>query len=447
MTAIIYFGEILVASSLAIVLLAISQLRMSSDAVLFAGGVVAWTLAEYVVHRFVLHGIAPTEHRQHHANPDGAVLTTFWQIWICFALVYLIAGGASGAARRLDAVHELPFLAHAAMEPMNCTVHYRKDICEIWVGTQVPTVTQAAVATLTGMPKEAIVIHNQYLGGGFGRRLEPDGTLLAVKIAKQIDGPVKVIWSREEDIQHDVYRPYYYDRISAGLDEAGRPIAWHHRVCGSSVVARFAPPLFKNGLDFDAVEGAAEPPYAIPNILVEYVRAEPPGITTGFWRGVGPVHNVFIVESFMDELASAARQDPVEFRRNLLAHNPRALAVLNLAVQKAGWGQPMPPGKGRGVSLQFAFGSYLSQVAEVAVDEKGNVRVERIVCAVDCGLPVNPKMIDAQIQSGTIFGLTAALRGAITIKDGRVEQGNFDSYPPLRIDETPPIETHSGEHG
>jgi isoquinoline 1-oxidoreductase beta subunit len=348
----------------------------------------------------------------------------------------------SGAARRLDAVYELPFLAHAAMEPMNCTVHYRKDICEIWVGTQQPTVTQAAVATLTGMPKEAIVIHNQYLGGGFGRRLEPDGTLLAVKIAKQIDGPVKVIWSREEDIQHDLYRPYYYDRISAGLDEAGRPIAWHHRVCGSSVVARFAPPLFKNGLDFDAIEGAAEPPYAIPNILVEYVRAEPPGITTGFWRGVGPVHNVFIVESFMDELGSAARQDPVEFRRNLLAHNPRALAVLNLAVQKAGWGQPMPPGKGRGVSLQFAFGSYLSQVAEVAVDEKGNVRVERIVCAVDCGLPVNPKMIDAQIQSGTIFGLTAALRGAITIKDGRVEQGNFDSYPPLRIDETPPIETH-----
>jgi CO/xanthine dehydrogenase Mo-binding subunit len=310
MTAIIYFGEILVASSLAIVLLAISQLRMSSDAVLFAGGVVAWTLAEYVVHRFVLHGIAPTEHRQHHANPDGAVLTTFWQIWICFALVYLIAGGASGAARRLDAVYELPFLAHAAMEPMNCTVHYRKDICEIWVGTQVPTVTQAAIATLTGMPKEAIVIHNQYLGGGFGRRLEPDGTLLAVKIAKQIDGPVKVIWSREEDIQHDVYRPYYYDRISAGLDEAGRPIAWHHRVCGSSVVARFSPPLFKNGLDFDAIEGAAEPPYAFPNILVEYVRAEPPGITTGFWRGVGPVHNVFIVESFMDELASAVGQDP-----------------------------------------------------------------------------------------------------------------------------------------
>src|SRR5712672_1878061 len=348
----------------------------------------------------------------------------------------------AGAAQRLEAVYQLPFLAHAAMEPMNCTVHVRKDGCDVWVGTQAPTLTQSVVAAVTGLPKDTVNIHNHLLGGGFGRRLEPDGTVLAVKIAQQVDGPVKVIWSREQDIQHDVYRPYYYDRISAGLDEAGSPIAWRHRVCGSSVVARFSPPLFKNGLDFDAVEGAAEPPYAIPNIFVEYVRVEPPGITTGFWRGVGPVHNVFIVESFMDELASAARQDPVEFRRNLLAHNPRALAVLNLAVQKAGWGQPMPPGKGRGVSLQFAFGSYLSQVAEVAVDEKGNVRVERIVCAVDCGLPVNPKMIDAQIQSGTIFGLTAALRGAITIKDGRVEQGNFDSYPPLRIDETPPIETH-----
>jgi len=188
----------------------------------------------------------------------------------------------SGAARRFDAVYELPFLAHAAMEPMNCTVHYRKDICEIWVGTQQPTVTQAAVATLTGMPKEAIVIHNQYLGGGFGRRLEPDGTLLAVKIAKQIDGPVKVIWSREEDIQHDLYRPYYYDRISAGLDEAGRPIAWHHRVCGSSIVARFSPPLFKNGLDFDAVEGAASRPTQFPTFSSNTFGPSRPALRPGF---------------------------------------------------------------------------------------------------------------------------------------------------------------------
>ncbi|WP_375781241.1 xanthine dehydrogenase family protein molybdopterin-binding subunit [Bradyrhizobium sp. ma5] len=346
------------------------------------------------------------------------------------------------AARRFDAVYELPFLAHAAMEPMNCTVHLRKDTCEIWVGTQVPTTTQSRVAALTGLPKDAVILHNQFLGGGFGRRLEPDGTLLAVKIAKHVDGPVKVIWSREEDIQHDIYRPYYYDRISAAVDISGNPVAWHHRVCGSSVVARFAPPLFKNGLDFDAVEGAAEPPYAFPNILVDYVRVDPAGITTGFWRGVGPVHNVFIVESFIDELAFAARQDPVDYRRRLLSNNPRALAVLNLAADKAGWGQQMPAGKARGISLQFAFGSYLSQVAEVAVDAKGKVKVERIVCAVDCGIAVTPSMIDAQVQSGTIFGLTAALRGAITIKDGRVEQSNFDSYPPMRIDEVPRIETH-----
>jgi isoquinoline 1-oxidoreductase beta subunit len=348
----------------------------------------------------------------------------------------------SSATQRIDAIYELPFLAHAAMEPMNCTVQVRKDACEIWVGTQIPTVTQAAVAALLGIPQQAVVIHNQYLGGGFGRRLEPDGTLLAVKLAREIEGPVKVIWSREEDIQHGIYRPYYYDRIAAGLDATGKPVAWHHRVCGSSVFARALPALFKNGLDFDAVEGAAEPPYALPNILVEYVRAEPRGVTTGFWRGVGPVHNVFIVESFLDELAAAAKQDPVEYRRSILAHNPRALAVLNLAAEKAGWGQPMPAGKGRGVSVQFAFGSYLSLVAEVTVDEKDNVRVERIVCAVDCGLPVNPHMIDAQVQSGTIFGLTAALRGAITFKDGRVEQSNFDTYPPMRIEETPRIETY-----
>jgi isoquinoline 1-oxidoreductase beta subunit len=348
----------------------------------------------------------------------------------------------SSAARRIEAIYELPFLAHAAMEPMNCTVHVQKNSCEIWVGTQIPTVTQAAVAALLGIPQQAVVIHNQYLGGGFGRRLEPDGTLLAVKIGRQVDGPVKVIWSREEDIQHDIYRPYYYDRISAGVDTAGKPVAWHHRVCGSSIIARAVPEFFKNGLDFDAVEGAAEPPYALPNILVDYVRAEPPGVTTGFWRGVGPAHNVFVVESFLDELAAATGQDPVEYRRGLLKHNPRALAVLNLAAEKAGWGQPMPARKGRGISVQFAFGSFMSQVAEVIVDEKGNVKVERIVCAVDCGLPINPLMIDAQVQGGTIFGLTAVLRGAITFKNGRAEQSNFDTYPPMRIDEIPRIETY-----
>jgi len=348
----------------------------------------------------------------------------------------------AGAAQRLDATYQLPFLAHAAMEPMNCTVHVRKDGCDIWVGTQAPTLTQAVVAQLTGLPNEAVKIHNHLLGGGFGRRLEPDGTVLAVKIAQQVDGPVKVVWSREEDIQHDMYRPYYYDRLSAGLDAQGKPVAWTHRVSGSSVLARYAPPLFKNGLDPDAVEGAAEPPYAFPNIHVDYVRVEPRGIPTAFWRGVGPTHNVFVVESFMDELAHAAKQDPVAYRKTLIGHNPRALAVLTLAAEKAGWGGPLPSRRGRGVSVQFAFGSYLAQVAEVAVAANGSLKIHRIVCAVDCGMVINPDTIEAQVQGGTLFGLTAALYGAITLKDGRVEQGNFDTYRPLRIDEALVVETH-----
>src|SRR6266478_2031109 len=233
----------------------------------------------------------------------------------------------AGAAQRIDAIYQAPFLAHAAMEPMNCTAHVRKDGCDLWVGTQAPTLTQAVVAQATGLPREAVKIHNHLLGGGFGRRLEPDGSLLAVKIAKQVDGPVKVVWSREEDIQHDMYRPYYYDRLSAGIDASGKPVAWTHRTSGSSVMARYDPPLFKNGLDPDAVEGAAKPPYAFPNIHVDYVRVEPPGIRTAFWRGVGATHNVFVVESFMDELAHAAKQDPVAYRKTLLGHNPRALAV------------------------------------------------------------------------------------------------------------------------
>jgi isoquinoline 1-oxidoreductase beta subunit len=328
------------------------------------------------------------------------------------------------------------------MEPMNCTVHVRKDGCDIWVGTQAPTLTQAAAAALTGVPKEAVKVHNHLIGGGFGRRLDIDGNILAIKIAQQVDGPVKVVWSREEDIQHDMYRPSYYDRLWAGLDASGKLVAWAHRVSGSAVYARYQPQLFKGGLDPDAVAGAAEPPYAIPNIHVDYVRVEPPGIPTGLWRGVGPVHNVFVVESFMDELAHAAGEDPVAYRKTLLGHNPRALAVLTLAAEKAGWGQPLPSRRGRGVSVQFAFGSYLAQVAEVEVAANGSLKVHRIVCAVDCGMVVNPDTIEAQVQGGTFFGLTAALYGAITLKNGRVEQGNFDTYRPLRIDEAPVVETH-----
>jgi isoquinoline 1-oxidoreductase beta subunit len=324
---------------------------------------------------------------------------------------------------------------------MNCTVHARKDGCDIWVGTQAPTLTQRMVAELTGWPKEAITVHNRLLGGGFGRRLDVDGTLLAVKIARQVNGPVKVVWSREEDIRHDMYRPYYYDRMSAGLDAGGKPVAWTHRIAGSAVMARYVPPLFKNGLDPDAVEGAAETPYAFPNMHVDYVRVEPPGIPTAFWRGVGVTHNVFVVESFMDELAHAAKQDPLAYRRALISE-PRALGVLNLAAEKAGWGKPMPARWGRGISVEFAFGSYHAQVAEVEVAADGSVRVHRIVGAIDCGMAVNPDTIAQQIEGGTLFGLTAALYGNITLKNGRVEQANFNDYPPLRMNESPVVETY-----
>jgi isoquinoline 1-oxidoreductase beta subunit len=264
----------------------------------------------------------------------------------------------------------------------------------------------------------------------------------AVQIAKHVEGPVKVIWTREEDIQHDMYRPYFFDRMSAGLDENGMPIAWHHRFAGSSILARYFPPAFKNGLDPDTTDGAIDLSYALPNMRVEYVRVEPPGIPTAFWRSVGPSHNVFVVESFMDELAAAAKKDPIEYRRALLDKAPRAKAVLDLAAEKARWGQPLPQGSGRGVSLQSVFGTYMAQVAEVEVSKDGEVRVRRVVCAVDCGIVVNPDTVEAQIQSAIIFGITAALYGEITLKGDRVEQGNFDTYQLLRINEAPVIEVH-----
>ena len=354
-----------------------------------------------------------------------------------------VAKSMPTAAKRIDAVYEMPFLAHAAMEPMNCTVHVTKDSCDIWVGIQVVSRAQATAAEVTGLPPERIQVHNHLIGGGFGRRLDVDGITQAVAIAKQVDGPVKIVWSRKEDIQHDVYRPYYYDRFTAGFDAQDRLVAYHHRVTGSSILARWAPPAFVNGLDEDAINGAAkEMPYAIPNILVDYVRDEPPGLTTGWWRGVGPTHNVFVVESFIDELAVETKKDPVEFRRSLLGKQPRVLGVLNLVAEKAGWGTSLPDSVGRGVSVQFAMGTYLSQVAEVEVSKEGEVKVRRVVCAVDCGQIVNPDTIVAQIEGGIIFGISAALWGEITLRGGRVEQHNFNDYRVLRINETPLIEVH-----
>jgi isoquinoline 1-oxidoreductase beta subunit len=353
----------------------------------------------------------------------------------------------AGAAIKLDAVYQLPFLAHTTMEPINCTVHVRKDGCDIWVGTQVMTRAQAVAASITGLPPERVTVHNHLLGGGFGRRLEVDFIAQAVKIAMQVEGPVKIVWTREEDIQHDMYRPYFFDRVRAGLDADGAPVAWHHRITGSSVIARWAPPAFKDEIDFDTVDGAVEPPYAFPNMLVDYVRHEPPGIPTAFWRSVGPSHNIFVVESFIDELAAAAKKDPVAYRLALLEGAPRAKAVLALAAEKSGWGQKLPDGSGRGASVQNVFGTFMAQIAEVHVSKQGEIRVERVVCAVDCGIAVNPDTIEAQVQSAILYGLTAALHGEITLKNGRVEQANFDSYRALHINEVPRIDVHIVQSG
>jgi len=358
------------------------------------------------------------------------------------------AAAIAGAPTKMEAVYQVPFLAHAAMEPINCTVHVRPDRCEVWTGSQVLTRAQATAAKVTGLPLEKVVVHNHLLGGGFGRRLEHDYATQAVRIAKQVDGPVKVIWTREEDIRHDVYRPYYYDRIAAGVDARGQPIAWMHRLAGPAILARYLPAAFKDGIDPDGLDGAVHLLYDIPAIQVEFVRHEEPVVNTGFWRGVGVTHNTFVIESFIDELAAAAKQDPVAYRRGLLGKSPRARAVLDLAAQAAGWGQPLPAGRGRGVSLLYSgWGSYLAQVAEVAVSKSGEVRVHRIVCAVDCGTVVNPDTVKAQVEGGIVFGISGALWGEVTLENGRVQQSNFNDVRVLRINETPAIEVHLVRNG
>jgi isoquinoline 1-oxidoreductase beta subunit len=352
------------------------------------------------------------------------------------------AAALAGAAKKLDAVYQVPFLAHATMEPLNCTVDLREDGCEIWTGSQVLARAQTAAAKVTGLPRERIVVHNHLLGGGFGRRLETDQVSQAVRIAQHVRGPVKVVWTREEDMQHGVYRPYYYDRLAAGLDASGKPVAWTHRIVGPSIIARFLPGAFQNGIDVDGVDAAEQLLYDIPGLQIEYVRHEEPVVNTGFWRGVGPTHNTFVIESFVDELAAAAKADPVEFRRTLLAKAPRARAVLDLAAQEAGWGKPLPAGRFRGVSLLYSgWDTYLAQVAEVEVSQ-ADVRVHRVVCAVDCGVVVNPDTVKAQIEGGVVFGISAALWGEITLKNGRVEQTNFGDYRVMRMNEVPKIEVH-----
>jgi isoquinoline 1-oxidoreductase beta subunit len=356
------------------------------------------------------------------------------------------AAAALARGERVDATYELPLLAHAQLEPVSCTAHVRADACDVWAGTQVQTRAHAAAVRITGLPSEKVTLHNHLLGGAFGRKLEVDDVEKTVRIAKEVDGPVKVVWTREEDMQHDIYRPMYHDRLAASLSD-GRIVAWTHRVTGPSILARWLPPAFTKGIDGDAVDGAVDIPYDIPNLRVEYVRHELPAVTIGFWRGVGPNNNVFAVESFVDEIAAKAGRDPVELRRELLRNSPRLLAALNLAAERAGWGTPLPPRTGRGIAAQVSFGSFIATVAEVEVDGNGAIRVRRMVTAVDTGIVVNPDTVVAQLQGGINFGLTAALYGEITVERGRVKQSNFHDYRLLRMNEAPQIDVHLIDSG
>jgi isoquinoline 1-oxidoreductase beta subunit len=348
---------------------------------------------------------------------------------------------AAGAATHVEATYHQPFLAHAALEPMNCTVDWRSGECEVWTGTQAPDRAVAKLAEL-GLKPEQIILHNQLIGGGFGRRLEVDGVVLAARVARHVQGPVQVLWSREEDIRHDRYRPYYVDHLSASLNAKGLPVAWRHSIAGAGLWALYyGEATVKNGVDADAVTSAVDLAYPLENMEVRFVRRDPRGVPTGWWRGVGATRSVFAVESFVDELAAAVQQDPVSYRRALLKE-PRMRAVLELAADRAGWGTALPGGSGRGVSIQYAFGSYLAQVAEVSVDAQGRPRVGRVVCAMDCGQVVNPDGVRAQLEGGVTFGLSAALSNEITIAHGRVQQGNFNDFVPLRIAEAPKVEVH-----
>jgi isoquinoline 1-oxidoreductase beta subunit len=349
------------------------------------------------------------------------------------------------AAKHLSAEYEVPYLAHAAMETLNCVVDLRDDRCNIWTGTQFQTADRNAAAAVAGLKPEQVKIHTTYLGGGFGRRANPhsDFVVEAVEVAKMVRKPVKVIWTREDDIRGGYYRPMWYDRLAAGLDEGGKLVAWRHTIVGQSVITGtpFEQAMVKNGIDDASVEGAKDIPYKIPNILVD-LHSPKIWVPVLWWRSVGHSHTAFVVESFIDELAHAAKKDPFEFRRTLLVGKPRHLGVLKLAASKAGWGKSLSKEHARGIAVHESFGSFVAQVAEVSVAQGGKVRVHRVVCAVDCGRFVNPATIEAQMESGIVFGLSAALHGAITLNNGKVEQSNFHDYDVLRLDEMPKVEVH-----
>ncbi|QNB06724.1 xanthine dehydrogenase family protein molybdopterin-binding subunit [Herbaspirillum frisingense] len=349
-------------------------------------------------------------------------------------------GLISQNAQRLEHVYVSPMLAHAPMEPLNATVHVRGDSAEIWAGTQAPARARDGAAAVLGLPPEKVELHNFLIGGGFGRRLEVDYVEQAAAIAKQVEGPVKVTWTREEDIRHDVFRGLYAHRVSAVVDEQGYPKALYHKFAGPSNLRRWAPGwMTKEGVDIDAVDGSVNFPYAIPNMRTEFTIEDGP-VPTGFWRGVGPTRNVPTLESFIDELAYRAGRDPLAYRLAMLDKHPRARAVLERAATMSGWGAKLPAGKGRGIGLLYAWDTYVAQVVDLEVNEKNEIKVNRVVCVTDCGVAVNPDTVIAQMQGGINFALTAGLYSNITIKDGRAEQSNFHDYPMLRMSEAPRIE-------
>jgi len=351
----------------------------------------------------------------------------------------------SQAAKQISAGYEVPYLAHAPMETLNCCVDLSADRCDIWTGTQMQTADRDAAARATGLPHEQVKIHTTFLGGGFGRRANPwsDFVVEAVNVAKAVQRPVKTMWTREDDIKGGYYRPMWRDQISAGLDAEGKLISWQHTIVGQSIIAGtpFEQMLIRNGIDATSVEGAEDIPYSIDNILVS-LHTTKIGVPVQWWRSVGHSHTAFVVETFIDEAAHAAGKNPYEFRSGLLTKYPRHKAVLELAAQKAGWGEQLKAGHGQGLAVHKAFSTYVAQVAEVSVDGNGAVRVHKVVCAVDCGRVVNPDIAKAQIESGIVFGLSAALFGTITFSNGRVDQNNFYDYPLLRMKDMPEIEVH-----
>jgi isoquinoline 1-oxidoreductase beta subunit len=356
------------------------------------------------------------------------------------------AAALAGAARTFEAAYEFPYLAHAAMEPLNCVVRLSGDGCEVWNGEQLHTGDQHALAALLDIKPEQVRINMLYAGGSFGRRANPlsDYVLEAAAIAKAhgAKAPVKLVWTREDDMRGGFYRPMYHHALKAGLDGAGNLVAWQHRIVGQSILTgtAFEKMLVKEGIDATSVEGASTLPYAVPNLRVE-LHSPKAGVPVQWWRSVGSTHTAFSTECFLDEIARAAGKDPFQFRRGLLGKHPRHKAVLELAAQRAGWGKPLPKGRTRGIAVHESFNTFVAQVVEIS--QAGDAfRVERVVCAVDCGIAVNPNVVAMQMESGIGYGLSAALTGAITLKDGVVEQSNFHDYPVLRINEMPRVEVH-----